>query len=200
MTTITTKFSIGDTVYRAATITKTKQHPCPDCLGSKKWKAISPDGGEYEFSCPRCGGGYLSHYDISLDYTVHEATVYRMTIGSVRMDTQQDEPGYMCVETGIGSGASYKESDFWFDKDDAFLAANILAAERNRDTKWIVEKFDATLEISDYKLEHAMIHKAGEIRRHWQRKLEILFEELDDPDNTAAQMRKAVKVFKDGSD
>lgn len=36
---IETKFSIGDVVYYATTTTETKEHECPDCLGTRKWKA-----------------------------------------------------------------------------------------------------------------------------------------------------------------
>ena len=51
---IQTKFSIGDVVYFADTIIETKMHDCPDCLGTRKWKAISPAETEYTFDCPRC--------------------------------------------------------------------------------------------------------------------------------------------------
>ena len=115
MAELKTKFSIGDAVYHASTTTTKKQHPCPDCLGSRKWSATSPAGGSYQFGCPRCGGGYRSEDALSLDYTQFVPIVRKLTIGSVRVDTSDNRPvSYMCRETGVGSGSVYAEQVFVF--------------------------------------------------------------------------------------
>ena len=114
MTTLPTpKYSIGDIVWRGYAIQKEMTLPCPDCLGTRKWKIVTPGGSELEADCQRCTGSWQPRGVPSLkDYTFGVA-LERLTIGSVRIDTHHgdndDSVQYMCQETGIGSGSIYNE-------------------------------------------------------------------------------------------
>lgn len=159
MATITTKFSIGDTVYSARLTTQGKQHPCPDCLGAHKWTAKSPAGREYEFSCPRCGGGYQHDRDLSLNYSVFVPSIDRLTIGQVRAEhgSCAEKTQYMCHETGIGSGTLHSEDDLFATESEAFEAATVKAKIANAETSWVVEQYNKSLMVSGYQLSDATV-------------------------------------------
>jgi hypothetical protein len=168
MATITTKYSVGDVVYSAGITTERKQHPCPDCLGERKWKAVSPAGSEYEFTCPRCSTGYHGHSDLSLGYSAHVPNVRRLTIGSVQFNSA---PGswdhgarYMAHETGVGSGTVHREADLFATEAEAIAASEVKAKLADREQEWCAKLYDKTLEISDYQLEHAMMKNAKDFR------------------------------------
>ena len=165
MTTIKTKYSIGDVVWLASTHTERKSHPCPDCKGSSIWTAFSPAGSEYTLACPRCSASYISDSDLSLQYSSFEPTARKLTIGSVRFDSHSDtKNAYMCAETGVGSGNVYKESILFGTEKEALDAAKIEAAKQNQDIDWVVSLYDKSLSISDYQLDSAKIKIAASNR------------------------------------
>jgi hypothetical protein len=164
MATITTKYSVGDTVYCASTMVDRKRHSCPDCKDSKKWKATSPAGTEYDFPCPRCSASFHGDRDLTLDYSAHIPVVRKLTIGSIQVNTA---PGsydsgnrYMCLETGIGSGSTYDEARLFQSEEEALAAANLMADLSNSTSEWIVKMYDKSLSISDYQLESAALKNA----------------------------------------
>lgn len=159
MAIITTKFSIGDTVYHAWTTTERKRHPCPDCLDSRKWEAKSPAGREYQFDCPRCSGQFQSDRDISIDYSVFTPSVHCLTIGQVEAHAGGSEAKnrYMCHETGVGSGTVYYEQDLFSTEAEALEAATIKAALANAATPWVVEQYNKSLRVCDYQLSDASV-------------------------------------------
>lgn len=179
---IKTKFSIGDTVYAAETQTTTKSHSCPDCNGSRKWKAISPAGGEYEITCPRCGTRYLSDNGLSLQYTVHVPTTRVLTIGSVQVNTHDAyaQNRYMCKETGIGSGTVHPEAGLHATKESALKHAEQLAAERNKSTEWVAKQYDASLEVCDFQLSDAKIQLADSRETARRGKVGDFLDAIDD--------------------
>ena len=178
---IETKYSVGEVVYRACTVGTTKQHPCPDCLGTQVWKAISPVGEEYTFTCPRCSSRYRSEPDLALTYNAFEPTTQRLTIGSIRVDTASDSQNeYMAYETGIGSGNIYRENTLFPSQDQALEAAKIMASEQNTTTPWVVKQFNRSLDISDYELSNAMLKLARDKRIKASVDVEMLFEDLRD--------------------
>lgn len=174
MATITTKYSIGDTVYLASTHVETKQHECPDCKGSRKWLATSPAGSEYSMPCPRCTTSYRSKGELALEYSAAVPTTRRLTIGSIKTDTANgafgnDEPvSYMCKETGVGSGNVWRESLLFETEEAAYQAAELMAQAKNEQTPWIAKQFDKSLDISDYQLENAALKNADDLRRRAQ--------------------------------
>lgn len=159
MATITTKFSIGDTVYHAYTMTERKQHPCPDCLGSRKWEAKSPAGREYQFACPRCGSDYQSDSNLNLHYSVFTPAMRRLTIGQVEAHAggSESKNRYMCHETGIGSGSVYYEQDLFATEAEALEAAGIKAALANDTVPWIAEQYNKSIRVCDYQLSDASV-------------------------------------------
>lgn len=196
MTTITTKFGIGDTVYWASTVIAQKQHPCPDCLGSREWKATSPAGAEYTFACPRCSERYMRNCDLSLKYSVHEPAVRKMTVGSVRTDSHEDKPNsYMCRETGVGSGAVYYENDLFATEAEAMRAAEAMAVSRTQQTDWMVKQYDHSLSICDYQL-HSAEREANAIQREqWTSRYRDFQYKLDDC-TTVEEFRLAIEAFR----
>lgn len=176
MAVIETKYSIGDVVFFATTQTERRQHPCPDCLGTKKWKATSPAGGEYEFDCPRCRSGYHADHDLSLDYTIFAPVTSRLTIGSVRTDSA-DKNSYMCRETGVGSGSVYDEARLFSTETEAHAAAQALADAANAgDVSWVADQYNKTLEVCDYQLNDGREH----LERERARRLEWRVGDLKD--------------------
>jgi hypothetical protein len=170
MAVIETKFDMGDVVYHASTTTERKQHPCPDCLGSRVWACQSPAGAEYEVPCPRCGGGYQANRDLNLSYAIHAPSVRRLTIGSVRANTDRDDGSYdsgnsyMCLETGVGSGSVYREADLFATEAEALAAATAKANVQNIEpTGWVAKQYAESVKFSDYELRDAAI-KAAEGR------------------------------------
>jgi hypothetical protein len=186
MATITTKFSIGDVVYAAEVATERRQRPCPDCLGTRKWKAASPAGEEYEFGCPRCSTGYMSNDALSLDYTVHVPNVQVLTIGQVRVVNGEDaETGYMCRETGVGSGQVWREDVLFATREEATAAAEVTAKARDLSVSWVKKLFDKTLGICDYQLSNAAKKAADDARYAFDARVQMLFEDLRDAQDNA---------------
>nr|WP_278374564.1 hypothetical protein [Brucella anthropi] len=163
---IESKYSIGDTVYVGRTVSNRKQRPCPDCLGTRKWKATSPAGTDYYFSCPRCTASYQSNHEMSLNYSLFEPFVRSLTIGSVQFNSAEDAHDngfrYMCVETGVGSGSVYNERDLHPSEAEAIAAAQLIADDQNQTVDWVVKQFNQTLEISDYQLANAALKLASD--------------------------------------
>jgi len=196
MAVIETKFSIGDVVYRAGTHTTVKMHDCPDCLGSRKWKATSPAGGEYEFGCPRCCASYVSNDALSLRYTEFDASVQRLTIGSVRTDSTKDHGNeYMCLETGVGSGSLYYEADLFHSEEEAFVAAKAKAAAANLNVEWVAKLYDKTLKLSDYELSNAVLKAASDSITETNVKFRSFWDEVEWSDS-AAEIKEAVEKFR----
>lgn len=164
MAVIETKYGIGDVVFHAGTTQERKQHPCPDCKGSRQWAATSPAGTEYAFRCPRCAASYQSNNSLSLNYVAHVPYVVSRTIGSVQYNSH---PGsydhgarYMCTETGVGGGSVYNEADLFASHDEAMASATLKAAEANSSIGSVVELYNKTLELSDYELGNALMEAA----------------------------------------
>lgn len=203
MATITTKYSVGDTVYHGATKTIRKRHSCPDCLGTQKWKAASPAGGEYEFSCPRCSAQYNADRDLMLDYSAFVPFVNKLTIGSIQVNTApfSYDTGnrYMCLETGVGSGSVYDEDKLFETEEDATRAAQTLADVQNVEVEWVAKLYDKTLRVSDYELENAALKLAKQEKSRassmlWN--LADLFGRIEDADDKQAIL-EAVKEYRE---
>lgn len=180
MATITTKFSIDDTVYHAYTTTERKQHPCPDCLGSRKWEAKSPAGREYQFACPRCGSDYQSESSLSLHYSVFTPAVRRLTIGQVEAHAggSESKNRYMCAETGIGSGSVYYEQDLFATEADALEAAVIKAANANHTVPWVAEQYNKSLRVCDYQISDASVRSERDRLTEMRITLNYLVEDI----------------------
>jgi hypothetical protein len=154
MAKIETKYNIGDVVYLSRPEIKKGRLSCPDCLDTREWKATSPAGTEYTFRCPRCSTSYRSDHRLNLDYNYYAASAQELTIGSVRVDTEDIPPvTYMCRETGVGSGWIYKECELHNTKAEAMADSEVQAAAKNNDPLGqILPYYNEHLELSDYQL------------------------------------------------
>jgi gas vesicle protein len=191
------KFNKGDTVYFASTYTTQKFRDCPDCLGKKAWSVTSPAGDEYTFSCPRCGGSYQYHHELSLGYTEFAPKVERMTVGSVRFDSNDDDPvSYMCEETGVGSGSVYRQGQLFSTEQEAAVEAEIIAKRRNKEDEQIKRCRLRAISISDYKLSNALIHLAQEHRKQTERFIDD-FEDAIELSWSAEEIKEHLKEAKE---
>lgn len=144
------KYSIGDTVYLPTTETTVEPVPCPDCLGTKKWKVVTPAGTEMEAECQRCTG-YGRIADLPKpERRVEKAGTRRLTIGQITASTRPDYNGsdrvrYMCNETGIGSGSVYNESNLYPTEEEALAAAFEEAAKRTAEYEAQPKAMDARM-------------------------------------------------------
>lgn len=190
MAIIETAYDIGDTVFNASTETKTFSHPCPDCLGSRKWKAVSPAGAEFAVECPRCGAGYQSSRALNLSYVQHTPYVRKLTIGSLKANSPtgtgsyDDGNSYMCIETGVGSGSIYNERDLFKTEAEALAASTIKAALANAEAEgWVAKQYSETVRFSDYQLKDAQIEEAKSASRRALVQIGILLEGLDEAES-----------------
>lgn len=209
MAVIETKYSIGDVIFCASTHVVQKQHPCPDCKGERRWKAVSPAGSEYSFECPRCSARFLNDRDLSLTYSCAVPVATRMTIGSIKHDTHDSnwksdawvkgpKTQYMCVETGVGSGSMHDEDRLFADEADALECAKLMANETNSKVEWIVKTYNKTLSISDYQLENAMMQEAKDAKSNASRMLwnvGYLFEKIEEAEGKD-EIIEAVEWYK----
>ena len=131
----TPKFAIGDVVYWPTTETTREPAPCPDCLGTRRWKVTTPAGTEMEAECQRCTG-YSRIADLPKpERLVSKPSVRRLTVGKITATTHasygnRDCVEYMCSETGIGSGSIYQESQLFATEDEAMVSATAEADKR----------------------------------------------------------------------
>lgn len=130
------KYSIGDKVWAQGFTTIGAKHECPDCLGEKTWVCKSRAGQEMEMDCPRCCGSSVASAS-DLSYTKYVPFVRQLTIGSVRIDTNERTNGpvsYMCKETGVGSGTIWREGQLHLTEDAATKASEIEMAPRQAES------------------------------------------------------------------
>lgn len=124
------KFRVGGLVFTPRLTVTEGEFDCPDCLGAGKWTVSTPGGFSFEVSCNRCSGGYGISFagtrkkPPSLTYRKYIGTTQSLTIGSIRIDTNDADPvSYMCRETGVGSGSVWHERRLYPTVDEAQEAA-----------------------------------------------------------------------------
>ena len=190
MPSIETKYGVGDVVFHATITTEKRSHPCPDCRASRKWKAISPAGGEFEVSCPRCSQNYMNNRDLRLHSSWWVPSVRRLTIGSVQANSQPYDGTYgtgnryMCVETGVGSGWVYDEGDLFRTEEEARAHGEAKARAKNLDaTGWVAKQYAGSLKFSDYELKDAAIESANMQRIHMGTRVEMFIDDVRDAES-----------------
>lgn len=116
------KYAIGQKVYAAKATLEHRQVQCPDCLGTKEWQAVTPSGESFHIPCGNCFQGYFARGTVTKYFATPD--VVEMTIGSVRIDTEDEHPvSYMLKETGVGSGTVWNECDLSLDRETAMRTA-----------------------------------------------------------------------------
>lgn len=133
----TPRFKVGDTIWYADIERVRKQHPCPDCLGSKVWRAVTPAGSEIEFPCLRCSPGFNRNDEIpSLEYSEFVARPVPMTIASIEVRTgtfaHDDWRSNITYFNQDGCcGTTIAEHRAFASEEDAMISARLKAAEAN---------------------------------------------------------------------
>ncbi len=180
MATFTTRYSIGDVVYGASTLTTRKKHPCPDCLDTREWEAKSPAGREYKFGCPRCNTQFHANHDLCIDYTAFVGSAQKLTIGQVRVKAggEPEETEYMCRETGIGSGTLHRESKLFPTEEEAMVAATAMANAANISVEWVAKQYDQSFDISDYQLSDASVKNMQDKLKSALNRLAYIIEDI----------------------
>jgi hypothetical protein len=202
MAVIETKFDVDDVVWHACTITSSRQHPCPDCLGERQWKAHSPAGTDYVVACPRCTDVYMSNRTLNLKYLWHEPRVKRLTIGLVRANADGWDGGapkheYMCRETGIGSGSIYREASLFHTEEEAMTVALMAAQVANMDaTGWAAQQYADTARFCDYQINDAAVTAAETSARELRYAVEYLIEDLNDA-QTVTEVRDRIAAWQE---
>lgn len=202
MAVIETLFDVGDTVWYATTHQTTGQHPCPDCLGERKWVAHSPAGTDYEVACPRCADQYMSNRTLNLKYIWHEAAVTKLTIGLIRAnaDTWEGPPKheYMCHETGVGSGTIYKEASLFATEQAARDAAKLNADLANTDVNgWAAKQYADTARFCDYQINDAAVKAAESALTQLGYRVQYMLEDLKECE-TVAEVKERIGRWEGG--
>lgn len=194
------KYRTGQTVYCVSVTHERETLPCPDCLGTRRWKVVTPAGAELTADCLRCGTYSEIRGVPSLHRNVWKPAVRRLTIGSLQIQTgrHHSEPiSYMAVETGIGSGSVYSESQLHPDEAAALSAAGAKAAAENAKLDALPGRLDqynfSRLQISD-----AAIRASGDaVWNAWYRLnslVDTIKEALDDEGITPSDFRDQVST------
>jgi ssDNA-binding Zn-finger/Zn-ribbon topoisomerase 1 len=134
---LSSKFNLGQTVWKIAEKPSKTFIPCPSCGGDGF--VILKNGRR---SCPDCYGNKgrieygTSGFEIVGHLTIGEVRVYARNfkksgifnnIGSYCIGTDSFKVEYMCYETGIRSGSIHYEDTLFDSKESALFACN----ERN---------------------------------------------------------------------
>lgn len=176
--TLQTKFDLGAVVFLASTEGVSKRHPCPDCLGVRRWQAISPAGYGYTFECPRCSATHISDRKLDLRFFEYEPRATRLTLVEFRgMDEAHCQ--WFAAETSSGSpghrsGNYYSEADLFATEEEALEVARFKCFEQNdrhAANPGVAEGRALRLRVCDYQISEARrIGDAGEsaTRARWK--------------------------------
>jgi hypothetical protein len=151
MATITTKFSLGDQVWKISASRESIKLPCRVCRGRGWLTTQAANGESLSVECPECG--------VNATVTLGPCPVWsvesrRLQVGMIqvrvvdrgadngeRADNMnparagrvggRDAEDYMCWSTGVGSGSVHHVEDLFADRDEALDEAQ-LRTERAR--------------------------------------------------------------------
>lgn len=161
----TPKFKVGQTVWMPKPTSTQKSMPCPDCLGTRKWKVITPAGSELEAECLRCCGYSFRDNIKPLTYAEFTPSVQTLTICGMEVSTDpfygtDDRVQYRCAETwGNGGGTLYRESQLHAYEEEAMSVARADCDERNAKRLAQPDVIEE-LKIGNLKLLDALVVKA----------------------------------------
>lgn len=170
------RYAIGQQVYCASVRDGSTEVPCPDCVKTGKWNAVSPAGTIVPVTCPRCSG-----YGV-LKQRCYVARVELLTIGSIRLNTaphsSEDAVVYMCHETGIGSGNLWNESKLFLTREEANVVGEAECSRMNEE----LDKHDPRRAefryLSEYQMKEALIGEEQNERRRIESKFRRLKERI----------------------
>lgn len=132
-----------------------------------------------------------------MEYSACVPCTEKLTIGSIRIDTNDiDKPvSYMCVETGVGSGSVYYESDLHLTEEEAFRFAQARAVEINEKAGfWVKTQYDESLRLSNYQLHACLEEIKVTDQRTFRYAVDDLLNEILDADDMT-RVRELVVRF-----
>ncbi len=111
---IETKYDVGDSVFAGKAEWVETHVVCPDCAGTEEW-TITAASGSWKAECQTCKWGRFhgTRPPGTVKKSGRHPLVEDLTIGSVRLNTEDEGHTYMCVETGVGSGRVYYEKSLF---------------------------------------------------------------------------------------
>lgn len=134
---IETKFDLGQTVYKISQRCEPYRDTCERCNGEGEFAAAKGE----PIRCPDCGYAVLhGHEKGTVQKFREEAWLVEcaLTIGKIQAErysttggdpdstfcnmkpgTHDDKTGYMCWETGVGSGSVHYEDTIFATKEEA---------------------------------------------------------------------------------
>jgi hypothetical protein len=129
------KFAKGQMVWFVSNTRSHASLPCPDCLGSKKWRVETPSGHTYEAACQRCCGGfvYARHDEVpSLAYDVIAPAVGSMVVTGVEIRSRGTFGEDDAARTTYWAGSGGRTEDQLFATEaEAMAVAEVEAAALN---------------------------------------------------------------------
>lgn len=187
------RYEVGNAVFFAGYTHHVRTLQCPDCLDSKKWKAVTPAGDELEFSCPRCTGWQHDGRPLLAEYI---PAIRPLTIGSVRIDTADEKTPitYMCRETGVGSGSVYEEGDLFESEAAATVKARLKCAVMDAQPQR-VNAYNAATLAAVCRFTNLHIEEAEKRRRAYRFKLEDAAKAVFDDSLSDAELRAELKAL-----
>lgn len=131
---MTPKYLIGDVAYHVSVNWTTKQQPCPDCFGHRRWSAILPAGEEILIECPTCWAGYEGSRgtvdDWDFHYHIDECEIAGLT---------KNAGGFEYVAESLGHSSRWHvvESQLHASHDDAkaFGEAEVIRVAKEKRTQ-----------------------------------------------------------------
>ena len=119
---LTTKYTVGDTVYRkTAEYRDYREVSCELCRGAGEVPIAGAEDRKAE--CPDCYGRGTRGVDFPVPSRPQE-----LTIGQVNVTTQnktdrgEKHVTYMCKETGVGSGTVHREEHLFESAEEALAS------------------------------------------------------------------------------
>ena len=108
------KYNLNDRIFTISNYRRTEQVQCPDCEG----KGFLISQVNREVGCPGCYGRTTVTAVVCDGWNVSDKVI---TVGRICMTIRNDdrEEEYMCYETGIGSGTSYRIRNIFPTEEEA---------------------------------------------------------------------------------
>jgi hypothetical protein len=127
------KYKVGDTVWVPQAGNTQVEIPCPVCFGKKVITLILGNDDHVILDCDYCNKGSECPRGFVTEYQF-VATAYPVTIDAVCVETRQDKEivEYKVIHSEFSS-SSYKESNLFTTKEEAEVAAKVMADKQIAD-------------------------------------------------------------------
>ena len=116
---LTTKYGVGDVVYRKVKAYNDFRHvPCDLCSATGRVAISGASGRKAE--CPDCRGIGERGVDFPVPMRAEALTIGQVrVVAEGKTDRAVKEVSYMCRETGVGSWTVYREENLFLTAEEA---------------------------------------------------------------------------------